>query len=858
MDSELTTRPIFSLALLFLLVLATVPQPSLAQSTSDPVQLQTDAIAKIDHWLDHVRATGDAVGTRSELAAAETELEASVTLFAARRDAASTALSVIKLGDILRYMNQWAQAIPLYQEAVKLAGQAGRTDYQTKALVQLAYSEMKTGMTDAAESHATEAVRLGANCGNNGFYFDALDVAGEVEQQRGNLLAAGDYINRALTLSGLTDDKKRLYAGYSDRADIYHEDARKCDYTRGYEVCYELLELARVDYLKAEDIAHGLGYQYLAKLYGSFLQELDTIKVTLQRSQNDNQNLTSKNMFDPKVSRDVLVTDYFTLGGANPQNLALVEQAVKELKDWQVSMQKQGLAVQDLNPADLSIQGTLAQMRDDLNPALTKYLEAVQLLEQDRRNMRDEQTRSAFMEDKMDFYYNPALILLHQKRYAEAFALFEESRSRAMADMLVSRPLALGTPRERALFSELQSQRTAIAALQEKLFNLSAGSERDKNGKQIVDLEAQITGLQQKYHALQTTIASEAPKLNQLTSSKPVSLESVQRAAAQGGYDILYYVVLGTGLIVWHVNGSEVEVKNVFLPHSVLTTKTAALHDRLLSPRDSPGASFNDDISCQLYLYLIQPIASFIKSDHLIIVPHEELVSIPFQALRNPDDHKYLGERFNVSYAPSATVLSTLERKPNLKNGRLLAIADPEIHDAGDEVRTIGALYPGRGKVVAQDSVSKADIGAWVGNYNLIHLSVHGKFNASDPLLSYLQFRTMPSDDGRLTAAEMFGLPLEKNSMVVLSACETGRVEATAAGEVLGMVRSLLYAGAGNLVLSSWEVNAASTKLWMETFYREGQTREPAEAARLALLAVKSRPEFNHPFFWAPFLLTGQ
>jgi len=139
-----------------------------------------------------------------------------------------------------------------------------------------------------------------------------------------------------------------------------------------------------------------------------------------------------------------------------------------------------------------------------------------------------------------------------------------------------------------------------------------------------------------------------------------------------------------------------------------------------------------------------------------------------------------------------------------------------------------------------------------------VHLSVHGKFDGSEPLLSYLQFKPGPSDDGHLTAAEMFGLPLQKNSLVVLSACETGKAQATHSGELIGMVRSLLYAGAGSLVLSSWEVDAASTKLWMETFYREGQTREPAEAARLALAAVKSTPAFSHPFFWAPFVMTGK
>jgi CHAT domain-containing protein len=251
-------------------------------------------------------------------------------------------------------------------------------------------------------------------------------------------------------------------------------------------------------------------------------------------------------------------------------------------------------------------------------------------------------------------------------------------------------------------------------------------------------------------------------------------------------------------------------------------------------------------------------VKTHFKSHHLLVIPPEELTSIPFQVLLNPEDGKYAGETFDISYAPSATVLAAMGKGPLLESGNLLAVADPAIHDASDEVRSIGALYPGRSKVEAQKETSKEDVASWVSNYNLVHLSVHGKFIVRDPLLSYLQFRPTPSDDGRLTAAEMFGLPLKKDSLVVLSACETGRSAASHAGELIGMVRSLLYAGAANLVLSSWEVNAASTKLWMNTFYREGQTKEPSEAARLALIAVKSQPDFNHPFFWAPFLLTGK
>jgi hypothetical protein len=95
----------------------------------------------------------------------------------------------------------------------------------------------------------------------------------------------------------------------------------------------------------------------------------------------------------------------------------------------------------------------------------------------------------------------------------------------------------------------------------------------------------------------------------------------------------------------------------------------------------------------------------------------------------------------------------------------------------------------------------------------------------------------------------------QKPCLVVFSACETGKAEATSSNEVLGMIRALLYAGAGSVVLSYWEVDAASTAQWMETFHRAVQANPPAGAAREALRAVKNRPEFAHPYFWSAFTL---
>jgi CHAT domain-containing protein len=838
--------------------LAAALLPGFGQGASDPQSLQTRSISRIDKWIDYVRRTGDAKSTVSELAAAQADLKTSLDLFLQRKDFAAAALSVDKIATIQRLQSQWQSAAELYQAAIELGKRANRTDYQTTALADLAFSELQLGQSDAAEEHAREAVQLGANCGNQKFYFDALDRAGEVEVKRGNLVAAGDYLDRALAISDQIDDKKKVYLGYMDRADIYQQIAVKCDYQRNFDVCLQSLELARTDYQKALEITQKAGYSYISQSVQSQLKELNDRKALIQSRQRSDQTVAATKLFSPQKPKDVLVTEYFTYGALNPATVALLQGAINEQRAWQAGLQRQGLTVQDLNPTDVCMEGQIAEMKGDNDAALTAFRRADDLLERDRRKLSDEQARGAFMDDKLDCYYRPALMLLSRKQYPEAFSIFERSRSRVMADLLASGPLTMGSDKERDLFSQLQILRTTIAAQQEKLFDLTSGQERDKKTKQIMELQSKISALQQQFEQLEDRIAKEAPKLKELTAAQPATLASVQRSAADGNYDILYYVVLEHALIVWHIDGTQVEVRNVFLPHVQLISKVAALHDNLVAPQDSPGARFDEAISRQLFLYLIQPMLASIKSHHLVLVPHEELNSIPFQALQDPTTGKYLGETFAISYAPSATVLANLENKSPLNHGRLLAVADPSIHEASNEVTAIGRLYPGRSKVVAEQATSKTDVKAWVSNYDVVHLSVHGTFNSSDPLLSYLQFKEAASDNGRLTAAEMFGLPLQKNSLVVLSACETGRVEATHANEVLGMVRSLLYAGAGRLVLSSWEVNAGSTRLWMETFYRQGQTSQPAEAARLALIAVKSRPEYSHPFFWAPFVMTGK
>jgi len=385
------------------------------------------------------------------------------------------------------------------------------------------------------------------------------------------------------------------------------------------------------------------------------------------------------------------------------------------------------------------------------------------------------------------------------------------------------------------------------------MFEAASGAESAQQKATLTDLQRQIRGLETRYQAVLSRISVEAPRVQNLVTSTTVPLDALQRSMRNERYEMLQYLVLEHAVLLWHITADSVDVLNVFLPRSELIAKVASLSKSF----ERENASFDETGARELYLYLIQPVVKQIRSDRLVIVPHDDLHHVPFEVLQDPADGHYVGERFDITYAPSASILLNLKRSAPLAGGRLLAVANPTLAGAPAEARTISRLFGAQSKVSDDTLALERDVKTWVRDFDVIHLAVHGKF-ADDPMLSFLELREGGGDDGRLTAAEMFGLPLENSRLVVLAACETGRVEATHGNEILGIERALLYAGAGTLVLSRWKVDTVATSLWMETFYRAALIRPPPAAAREALKAVKSDSRFRSPYYWGAFAMVGR
>ena len=824
--------------ILYRLVLGVLLATGMPVRAADPTELQRGAVEKIDAVVDHYRKTGDFKSRIGELDDAERQLLASINGFRDRDDLANVALSLIKLGQIQRMRTKWDAALPFFQQAEIEARKANRPAYEAKALMYRAGAENMLRDNGTAQAHAERAVLLATPVEDKNYLFEALDVLAQIQTANGDLNAAADSLNRAFALPAI-EDKQLAYA-YLDRATIYTKIA-DTNLQRDLEVTSQALDRMRADYAKAIAIAKKLGWSGLANVMQGMQQNTERLGKLAESEKRNNESL--QKVFHPEKPSDVLVTERFV-----SQDVNLPPQVVQLYEQWKSFESKAGGFGNRVEATSVYQDGLIKQSKGDHAGALTAFKKAVELLEQDRRKLQDEKERGTFLNDKIGIYYGAILEMLQQHLYPEAFELMERSRSRTMVDIIATHQLSLQDANERQLYAESARLRSAIAAKQTDLFRLVHS---DANSEALGRIDNEITRMEEAYREVLARISAEAPQLQKLTTAASVSLRTLQEQMRQENFDVLEYMVTETAVILWHIDADAVHVRNVFLPRSVLLTKVEALQ-KSLSDR---GSVFDHKAASELYLFLIEPAVGWIRSNRLVIVPDAALHSIPFQVLENPADGSGLGERYQLSYTPSATIQAGLH-KTNATGGKtLMAAADPQIPEAENEVESIAKLYSGPSKVIVDALVKKSEVKATVGDYDVIHLSVHGKFNNQEPMLSYLKLAKGKQDDGQLTAAEMFGLPLSKTSLVVFSACETGKVEATESNEVLGMIRALLYAGANTLVLSYWEVDSASTALWMETFHRVAQKSPPAEAARQALLAVKHRPEFAHPYYWSAFML---
>jgi CHAT domain-containing protein len=473
--------------------------------------------------------------------------------------------------------------------------------------------------------------------------------------------------------------------------------------------------------------------------------------------------------------------------------------------------------------------------------------EAVAVVEGMRAAIKLEQLRDGFLTDKLDAYRLLVKVLVDQGESEQAFTVAERSRSRNFIDLLGNQRLTLRGAVEQDLYDRQQ----ALQARREEHEALLAQAETDA---ERTAYRQALAALADEQTDLMLNIQLANPELASLVSVQPVDARQV-RERLEPGVAVLAYYLLDDELLCWVLRDDRLALVRTPLSREALQEDIFAY--RRLIQNLEPLA----DTSRDLYARLIEPLLPELAGVRTLgIIPHGPLHYLSFATLG--DQEGYLVESFPLFYLPSASVLGyTLERRQAEPNRTVLAIGNPDLGAVSLELpfaeQEVGAIrwdFP-EVTVLTGEKATESWVVRHLGEFGIIHLASHGEFDPVNPLFSALKLARGEETDGDLQAAEVFGLELNAD-LVVLSACQTGVGKVTGGDDVIGLNRAFFYAGTHAIVSSLWRVSDVSTAVLMKQFYRQlGRDRSKAASLRAAMLHVKTR--YPHPGYWGAFTLSG-
>ena len=101
------------------------------------------------------------------------------------------------------------------------------------------------------------------------------------------------------------------------------------------------------------------------------------------------------------------------------------------------------------------------------------------------------------------------------------------------------------------------------------------------------------------------------------------------------------------------------------------------------------------------------------------------------------------------------------------------------------------------------------------------------------------------------------GLDLNAD-VVALTACQRGLGKHISGEGTISMGRAFQYAGARSVLMTLWTVAESSSVMLVESFFKHlNSGMGKLEALQLARKEIGATG-YDHPFFWAPFILVGE
>lgn len=542
------------------------------------------------------------------------------------------------------------------------------------------------------------------------------------------------------------------------------------------------------------------------------------------------------------------------------------------------------------------------------NPAhaIAFYTRATLFIEDARQGIKGEELRIGFFSTRYEVYRK--LVECYRQLYmtnghrADLDSLYyytEMSRGRTLQDLSFYESAGSGRRLNGDLDSEYLQACAHLRLLQRRL---------RQEAEQIRPAE-EWNHLLSQFEAARFSVIAQRLRLVKEDSASysirhgPPHLSAVLQNLKRAGLGLLQYHISNKAVFVLAATGDSVRIVQLQTTPSLLVTAIDSLMQPFHAIDGMPEqVPFRAAIAHRLYQWLVKPVESeLILPSRLLIVPDLALTNLPFEMLlvAPPDRPEYtpadfpdyaetfLLHRYRIVYSPSTSVLRERTAVASPIAG-LLVFANPFADAVGKkatasplraatgwsfeplpfseiEAKKISEIYPSA-RVYKRDNATKFRFIKEMAQQQIVHIASHAFVDTTFEAFSGLVLATSPdsTDDGMLMGYEISNLNLGCD-LITLSACETGRGKLMAGEGVLGLPRLLLGAGAKTVLMTQWKVDDKFTSELMPEFYayllkmKLSKTDALSEAKRVMLRQkrVGSDPYYQHPFYWASFVLYG-
>jgi CHAT domain-containing protein len=320
---------------------------------------------------------------------------------------------------------------------------------------------------------------------------------------------------------------------------------------------------------------------------------------------------------------------------------------------------------------------------------------------------------------------------------------------------------------------------------------------------------------------------------------QPLASEAI-RQALPANTVVVAYTVLSEHTLAWVIQRDSLHAALLRVGSRSLTQMVRDLRG------ESAGRPRDSDLSTRLYRELMSPLMREVPAGaRLVIVPDQCLSKLPFALLRSPETGRYLIEDHAFSVAPSATVfISSLHRDGLLWRApevKVLIVGDPAspglavLPGVEREMAAVRRIY-GAGRIteLAGPSATREAFLAALPEHDIIHFAGHALIDPVSPQKSQLVLAGGGAANG-LRMGELFGRPLPRTRLVVLSGCSTGAGRLSASEGPLSLARPFLSDGVPAVVASLWNVDDSLAERLFTLFHEHLRSG-------LDAVSVRSRP----------------